>query len=236
MKTSWLNEIQEFMTTYPDAPYILAGVVALIFVLWLILRSVKLWYWKINDRKETLEHINDTLEEIRDEICSKSERTDSMGSGKSEKENNACGVKGESINDMPAVTPPHPTVLVQSDNATVVVQQPQPPEPPMPRMSEGQFGGNPVSMPSRAMAGAEDIGRDSAIAKAEAKYDEQPYMQPELNTILHTAEQDRLESPEGIEGAEDKGYGIFKYMTRDCNRDKMGRVYTREEIEANIKA
>lgn len=189
MKSGWFNEIQEMLTTYPDAPYVLAGAVALIFVLWLILRSVKLWYWKINDRKETLERISDTLDEIREEICDKADKV------------NAGNV------------PPQSTVLVQSDNTTVVVQQPQQPQqlqetPQAPQQEPG----------ARQMRTGDD---DNQL---------QPEKQQEKSTIMVN---DNLSKDEiGV----DTEIGAFKYMTRDCNRDKMGRVYTREEIEANIKA
>ena len=202
MNTDWLNEIQEIFTTYPDTVIIVVCAVVLIFVLWLILRSVKLWYWRVNDRAETLEYISTTLGEIRDEVCG------AENDGKATTHREA------------AAQAANPTVLVQSDNATVVVQQP----------SES---GKPAVVPAR----------EKAKAKPEHTEREQLTRQEEIKEI-EAMEPDTFGKGEGIailempiqahSGPEDSA--ARKYETRDCNIDKTGRVYTREEIEESIRS
>lgn len=197
MNDSWLQEIQEILTTYPDTPFVLVGAVALIFVLWLILRSAKLWYWKVNDRSETLEHISETLDEIRSELCGAAEEA------------------AKNRSQMPPQPQPQtsaqPTVLVQSGSATVLVQQ-----------------------PATQTAQVEQAAQTAQYVPQQAYSSEQASLQPQQAAEVQAAKPIADVMPE--QNRQDTEFRPLKYMTRDCNRDKTGKVYTREEIEASIKA
>lgn len=212
MNTDWLSEIQAFFTTYPDTVIIAVCAVVLIFVLWLILRSVKLWYWKVNDRAETLEYISTTLGEIRDEVCG-----------------SEAGGKAGPLREATAQNA-NPTVLVQSDNATVVVNQPaeeikRGASQAASTVAKSKPAGNEKADANTDDAG-EELRREEEIQEIEA-------MEPdtfgkgegiailEMPTHLHTESADARAS---------------KYETRDCNIDKTGRVYTRAEIEESIRS
>lgn len=197
MNDSWLQEIQEILTTYPDTPFVLVGAVALIFVLWLILRSAKLWYWKVSDRSETLEHISETLDEIRSELCGASEE--------------AAKNRSQMPPQPQPQTPAQPTVLVQSGSATVLVQQ-----------------------PVTQTAQAEQAAQTAQYVPQQAYSSEQASPQPQQAAEVQAAKPIADVMPE--QNRQDTEFRPLKYMTRDCNRDKTGKVYTREEIEASIKA
>ena len=197
MNDSWLQEIQEILTTYPDTPFVLVGAVALIFVLWLILRSAKLWYWKVSDRSETLEHISETLDEIRSELCGAAEE--------------AAKNRSQTPPQPQPQTPAQPTVLVQSGSATVLVQQ-----------------------PATQTAQAEQAAQTAQYAPQQAYSSEQAYPQPQQAAEVQAAKPIADVMPE--QNRQDTEFRPLKYMTRDCNRDKTGKIYTREEIEASIKA
>lgn len=219
MNTDWLSEIQEIFTTYPDTVILIACAVVLIFVLWLILRSVKLWYWKVNDRAETLEYISTTLGEIRDEVCG---NEDGKGA-KADAHGGASNSRCEAAN---------PTVLVQSDNATVVVQQPseaggqsaaqlKPKESAQPKAARGK---TPEKQP--ADAESEELMRQEEIKEIEAM-EPDTFGKGEGIAILEMPTMPHLESDAAR---------ASKYETRDCNIDKTGRVYTRAEIEESIRS
>ena len=212
MNTDWLSEIQAIFTTYPDTVIFIVCAVVLIFVLWLILRSVKLWYWKVNDRAETLEYISTTLGEIRDEVCGSED-----------------GGKAGPLRETPTQAA-NPTVLVQSDNATVVVNQ----QPEGDGRSAEPVAAKPKKAPkSNEKAETQPIEAESEELRREEQIKEIEAMEPdtfgkgegiailEMPTHLHS------------ESAEARA---SKYETRDCNIDKTGRVYTRAEIEESIRS
>ena len=207
MNTDWLSEIQAIFTTYPDTVIFIVCAVVLIFVLWLILRSVKLWYWKVNDRAETLEYISTTLGEIRDEVCGSEE------SGKARPVREATA------------TAANPTVLVQSDNATVVVNQPA---------EEGKRCAEPTiakakskeKQDTHADETEEELRREEEIKEIEAM-EPDTFGKGEGIAILEMPTHSHSESGDAR---------ASKYETRDCNIDKTGRVYTRAEIEESIRS
>ena len=68
MFDSIIHDIQKIGCGWQAILIIAVAAVIAVFLIWLIFRGLRLWYWRVNKRVETLESIDGKLDEIRNEI------------------------------------------------------------------------------------------------------------------------------------------------------------------------
>lgn len=68
MFDSIIHDMQKIGCDWRAILIIAAVAVIAVFLIWLIFRGLRLWYWRVNKRVETLESIDGKLDEIRNEI------------------------------------------------------------------------------------------------------------------------------------------------------------------------
>ena len=222
-----------------------AGFVLAFFALWILLRGLRLWYWKVNERAEALHAIENDLTELRDEVRAQAEQNAKVASPQPippmPPQMGAFG-PGQ-MPPGPAVQPAYPVYSVygwQVPTATQPVQTVAQPAaaPQVEQVQQTAESPKPEKKPAEeAKAEPETQQQPAKAEKAKkAAKAEKPAPEPVKKEKLD-ALAEKLPEPKTIlkdEAAENvTGH---RFEDRDCARDKFGRVYTREEIEADIKA
>lgn len=260
MDANMWNDILNMVLAYKGALIAGAGFVLVFFVLWIVFRGVRLWYWKVDVSQRALEKIDEDLNNIRIELNSVQREKGAM-----------VATPQQAAFQQPVVYFTQPTGAV----ATPVVMQPvgamltpgqvagtvatqvvaqtvtpaqvtqmgqaQPSETMATQVAMGQ------TQPSGAVTGTmatptQPVGTMAAPAQVVVGQAQQVEVAPKASPRSENAAEHLMEQLQNLkieEKSDKEAAGIeqgTRYTSRECSRDKLGRVYTREEIEASIKA
>ncbi len=217
---------------------LLAGVgfVLAFFVLWILVRRIRLWYWKVGESLEAMHSIENEIVNLKEDLNTRFSEETEAGNARSARLEESLRANGSRGTAIPVVgigpqpvtyaqplTYPQPAVYTGFPVYTVQ-QAPQGGLQQQTTQSsvqqEGPAGDTPQPPDSEVTEAAKKAG--DQIAAMEAK-------------IGESMVKEKNESAEARR-PEDTGFKPGRYEDRECGRDKFGRVYTRDEIEANIKA
>jgi hypothetical protein len=81
-----LSHISEFLA----ALIFFAALLAALFILWLVLRKARLWYWRTNQQIDTLKSIDTRLHNVENRLRSGLAEADQIDGGEASKQTDDC--------------------------------------------------------------------------------------------------------------------------------------------------
>ncbi len=250
MNANMWNDILNTVLAYKNALIAGAGILLVFFVLWIVFRGLRLWYWKVDVNQRTLESIDQGINSLRTELNNARLGTPRTSSGEQAaapvvyfaQPMTASFVQPVPVSVQQApVMMAQPLVNVQSnggetqtDQGGILAKE----KSNEPNLSAGKLGeagtfkkqGDPQGINQETVQRtAQNIPQGVASERPQAVGNgSSEQLLEELQNLGINSEQ--LTEKEEIT---DKS---IRYTSRECGRDKTGRVYTREEIAANIRA
>lgn len=245
------HEILNMAVQYRAHLMVGVGFVLAFFALWLLFRGLRLWYWKVGERIDAMQSIESEIAGLKAELDSKLTEEKEAGDMRSARIEDAIR-EGARIQAEQAAQ-----VCNRSQQPAQGVQTVQMPQAPLmqtigiPVMGMPQVA-VPVQMPMQ-----QPVMPQVPVQMQQVPVYEERQAAPQTEAQMHVQTQDTAaaEPAAGAAPVEPKdtmkdwqpefkveenrregNYAGHRYEDRDCACDKFGRVYTRDEIEANIKA